>query len=40
MNIDTIIWGLVIPFFIFAFSFVITYMLYKKFSRELGSDDK
>ncbi|CUS77039.1 hypothetical protein JGI3_01791 [Candidatus Kryptobacter tengchongensis] len=40
MNSDTIIWGLIIPFGIFTVSFVITYMLYKKFSKELGANDK
>lgn len=40
MNTDTIIWGLIVPFFIFAFSFAITYLLYRKFSKELRSDGK
>lgn len=40
MNTDTIVWGVMIPLFIFVFSFAITYRLYKKFSKELISNDK
>jgi len=35
MSSETIIWGLLVPFSIFVFSFAITYALYKKFSSEL-----
>jgi len=40
MSADTLVWGFLVPLFIFLFSFVVTYALYKKFSREMVSDEK
>lgn len=40
MSDEVIVWGLLVPFFIFAFSFVITYAIYRKFSKRLGSSNE